>query len=117
MTKELFDLIVDPLGLPINGFYEYLIMAIVDAVAWRLAFAETGFLIRIGIITRREASDVHWTLRFIFYVAMWIILRIVIWVYRFVIANKGVALFAAGCIVALIVTIMIFRNIEDNKKV
>ena len=117
MTKEIFDLIVEPLGLPINGFYEYLIMAIVDIVAWRLAFANTGVMIRTRRISRRQGSDVHWTLRFTYYVVMWAILRAVIWIYGFVIANKGVSIFAAGCIVALITTIMIFKNIEDNKRV
>ena len=116
MTKELFDLIVEPLGLPINGFYEYLIMAIVDVIAWKLAFANTGVMIRTRRISRRQGSDVHWTLRFTYYVVMWAILRAVIWIYRFVIANKGVSIFAAGCIAALIATVEIFRKIEEHNR-
>ena len=48
---------------------------------------------------------------------MWAIVRAVIGIYGFVVANKWVSIFAAGCIVALIITIMIFKNIEDNKRV
>lgn len=117
MTNELFEILVDSLKLPINGFYEWLIMAIVGVIAYRLAYTKTGKMIRTGHISRKQGSDVHWALRFIYYFAMWVILRIAICIYRFVVANKGVSIFAAGCIVALITTIMIFKNIEDNKRV
>ena len=117
MTNEVFEFLVDPLRLPINGFYEWLIMAIIGVIAYRLAYTKTGKMMRTGHISRKQGSDVHWALRFTYYVVMWAILRAVIWIYGFVVANKWVSIFAAGCIVALIITIMIFKNIEDNKRV
>ena len=35
--KFLFERATDPLGLPINAFYEYIILAVIGAVAYGIA--------------------------------------------------------------------------------
>ena len=36
--KFLFERATDPLGLPINAFYEYIILAVIGAVAYGIAY-------------------------------------------------------------------------------
>lgn len=116
MYKLLFDLLVEPLGLPIDFIYEYLIMAVIDIAAYKLAFEKTGQLFSSGWIVRGEGKSNHWLLRIIYFVGMWALMRAVIWTYGFVVENKGVSIFAFGCIVAIIVTIRISAVIEERNR-
>ena len=116
MTKELFDYIVGSLGLPINGFYEYIIMLIVGEITFKFAYKRTGTMIRRGIITKRQGSEMHWTLRLFYYAVIWAFLRIGIWLFGFIKENKGVSIFAGICIIAIITTINIFKENEKRKR-
>ena len=40
--KFLFERATDPLGLPINAFYEYIILAVIGAVAYGIAYSKVG---------------------------------------------------------------------------
>lgn len=116
MYKLLFDLLVEPLGLPIDFIYEYLIMAVIDIAAYKLAFEKTGQLFSSGWIVRGEGKSTHWLLRIIFFVGMWALMCAVIWTYGFVIENIGISIFAFGCIVAIIATIKIFNYLDLKKR-
>ena len=117
MLKILFELLIDPLGLPIDCLYEYLILMVIGMLAYFFAYEKTGSLMARGIVSRGiDGRITHWTIRFLFFVTVWAITRIAIWIYGFIKDNKGVSIFAVFCIMVIIVTIKIFKVIEDNKK-
>lgn len=67
MYKFLFELATDPLGLPIEWHYEYLILAVIGLLAYRLAYSKVGDLYNGGFISGRETgSFLHWLFRFVF---------------------------------------------------
>lgn len=76
MYKFLFEILVNPLKLPINCIYEYLILLFVGEIAYILAFRAVGNLIGEGLIPDKNiASFVHWVIRFVIYLVVWFVLR------------------------------------------
>ena len=72
MFKFLFGLLTDPLGLPIEWYYEYLILAVIGAVAYGIAYRCVGDMYHMGAINgRMSGSFFHWLIRFILFVALW----------------------------------------------
>ena len=122
MNKLIYELLTEPLGLPINAFYEYVILLLIDWIAYEYAFKKTGLLMRTGTITRRMGSETHWAIRLTIFVGCWAVARVLIWIYGFVIENKGLSIFASFCI-ALVIFIIRFsvkrertRRLESVRK-
>lgn len=96
----IFDLITDPLALPISPLWEYLILLVLGEIAFRIAGEASpgGF----------GGSAIHWFVRAIAFVAMWAVAYAVIAAAKFVIAHwipivciiGGIAV--AGVILAII---------------
>ena len=79
MYKFLFSILVSPLGLPIDWFYECIILLVVGEIAYRIAFITVGDLIVEGLIpNKNSAKRVHWIIRLITYVIIWAFLRLII---------------------------------------
>ena len=71
--KFLFERATDPLGLPINALYEYIILAVIDAIAYGIAYSKVGDMYHGGLISgRTEGSFFHWLIRFILFVGLWL---------------------------------------------
>jgi hypothetical protein len=65
MLKFLFGILTDPLGLPIDAIWEYLILAVIGAIAFVIAWnASPG---------GDFGSLIHWVVRLIAFVALWAI--------------------------------------------
>ncbi len=89
MFKFLFDLLVSPLGLPINPIYEYLIMLVVGELAYIISYTTVGNLIGEGMVPNKNfASAFHWIIRFIIYVLTWLILHYGITLYFIFVSKK-----------------------------
>ena len=75
----IFELITDPLALPISPLWEYLILLVLGEIAFRIAWEASpgGF----------GGSAIHWFVRAIAFVAMWAAAYAVIAVAKFVIAH------------------------------
>lgn len=73
----LFDILTDPLGLPISPIWEYLILLGISEIAFRIAREASpgGF----------GGSTIHWTVRIIAFIVMWAIAYAVIWIGKFVV--------------------------------
>ncbi len=106
--KVLFDLITSPFGLPINIIQEYIILAIVGAVAFYLAYYLAG---RFGMDSG-ERRFLHWLFRFIIFVALWAVVRIIIWLYR----NPLYAAIIFGTIGLLAVVIITIKMVKRRKQ-
>ena len=72
MFKLLFEFLTEPLGLPIEWYYEYIILAVVGFIAYIIAFRCVGSMYSEGFINSRGAgSFFHWLIRLIFFVVIW----------------------------------------------
>lgn len=95
--KFLFERATDPLGLPINALYEYIILAVIDAIAYGIAYSKVGDMYHGGLISgRTEGSFFHWLIRLILFVGLWLLTYGAIQAYFFVIANWQIILMIAG---------------------
>ena len=95
--KFLFKRATDPLGLPINALYEYIILAVIDAIAYGIAYSKVGDMYHGGLISgRTEGSFFHWLIRFILFVGLWLLTYGAIQGYFFVTANWQIILMIAG---------------------
>lgn len=123
--KFLFERATDSLGLPINALYEYIILAVIGAVAYGIAYSKVGDMYHGGLISgRTEGSFFHWLIRLILLVGLWLLAYGAIQGYYFMIANWQIILMIAGgaagaaMLCALAVTAMRFfkkhRTVNGN---
>ena len=106
MLKVLYEILISPLGLPINPIWEYLIILLVGEIAHELAF-----WISPG---GRFGSLIYWISKFLIFVAVWAILYGIISVVKFIISNW--IWFIIGVIILLlasIILIIIFRKKQN----
>ena len=97
--KFLFERATDPLGLPINAFYEYIILAVIGAVAYGIAYSKVGDMYHGSLISgRTEGSFFHWLIRLILCVGLWLLAYGAIQGYYFVTANWQIILMIAGSV-------------------
>lgn len=102
----IFDRLTDPLGLPISPLWEYLILAVIGAVAFGIAWdASPG---------GEWGSEIHWGVRLIAFFALWAITYAVIWVIKQVIAYWIPIVCVMGAALAVIITIAIAK--QANRK-
>lgn len=97
--KFLFERATNPLGLPINAFYEYIILAVIGAVAYGIAYSKVGDMYHGSLISgRTEGSFFHWLIRLILFVGLWLLAYGAIQGYYFVTANWQIILMIAGSV-------------------
>lgn len=79
MYSFLFDRITDPLGLPISPLYEYIVLLILNRVAFRFAWDASpgGF----------GGSTIHWVVRLTFFIFIWAAAYGIIFTIKWCIAN------------------------------
>ncbi len=110
MLKFLFDILTDPLGLPIDAIWEYLILAVIGAIA---------FVIAWNISPGGDfGSLIHWVVRLIAFVILWAIVYGIIALVQWIFANWVLILCILGGVVVIggIITIIVLKIKagEDN---
>ena len=74
MFKFIFDLATEPLGLPIEWYYEWIILAVIGYIAYLIAYEKVGSLYHGDLISGRAAgSFCHWIIRTLYFIVMWAI--------------------------------------------
>ena len=104
MYKFIFTLLTDPLGLPISPIWEYVLLAVLNEIAFQIAWdASPG---------GAWGSEIHWAVRIPTFFIMWAITYGVIWAIKWVALNwvlvlsiLGIAIFIVSLIAAIIFTI------------
>ena len=97
--KFMFERLTDPLGLPINPIYEYVILAVIGLVAYGLAYRKVGDMYHGGLISgRTEGSLFHWFIRAFLFVILWLVAYGAVQGYFFVTANWQIILMVAGSV-------------------
>ncbi len=85
MLSFIFDRLTDPLGLPLPVWQEYVLLGIIGAIVFVIAYIKTGNLYRSGSIhTRLEGSLVHCGLRLLYFIPIWAVTYVLIAVGKFV---------------------------------
>ena len=106
MFKILFEILTDPLGLPINIIWEYLIIAIINVIAFKIAWEASpgGF----------GGSTIHWVVRLIMFVIIWAIIYGVIVIAKWIFTNwKIVLCIVAGVVVlGIVIAVVVKQNLE-----
>lgn len=73
--KFIFELITSPLGLPIPWYTEYIILFLVNIVAFELAFRAVRRLYLDDIIFGSKTGKVlHWIIRIVAFFVLWAVL-------------------------------------------
>ena len=106
MFKFIFDLITEPLGLPIEWYYEWIILLVIGEMAYRVAYNKVGVLYQSGSISGKSAgSFFHWIIRTVVFVAIWAVTYGVIWIGKFVMAHKIQVAIGICSIVAVVIAV------------
>ncbi|MBM7562768.1 hypothetical protein [Fusibacter tunisiensis] len=99
MFKFLFNILTDPLGLPIPVIYEYIIIFIISLIAFKLAWdASPG---------GKYGSLIHWIVRLIATIVIWSITYLFIILIKLIISNWIIVL----SLLAIIGTIILIKFI------
>ena len=117
MFKFIFDLATEPLGLPIEWYYEWIILLVIGEIAYHVAYDKEGALYHSGSISGRAAgSFVHWIIRTVVFVAVWAVTYGVIWIGKFVMAHKIQVAIGICSIVAVVIAVKIFVWFKEQNE-
>ena len=112
MFKFIYELIINPLGLPIEPVWEYIILLAVGEIVHEIAYW-------ISPGGKEFGSIIYWISKFIVFVAIWAILYGIITAVQFAIAHW--IWFTIGGVIILVTMIIIIiitkkKNKRDKKK-
>lgn len=118
MFKIIYELAMDPLGLPIEFYWEWLILVVIDQISYRIAFDKVGGMYNSGMISGSIAgSFFHFLIRSIYFVGIWAVTYAIIWLGKFTIAHKNIMLnILIGLVVIGAVTIIVLCISKHFKK-
>lgn len=105
INKLLYEIIISPFGLPVNPILEYLLLAIIGIIAFRIAWDASpgGFF----------GSIIHYVVRTATFIIMWAVTRIIITVIKWIIANTIMTIvIGASVIVLVVLTVFIISFIR-----
>lgn len=106
--KLIFELLTSPLGLPIPWYIEYIILIVVNTVAFELAFAAVGKLYSDNIIHGKKTGSVlHWIVRILAFLVLWAVLYGLIAFVKLCIAHWIWVVSILGAIILLSLSILI----------
>ncbi len=108
MSEIIYNIINSPLGpieLPINPIWEWVVLGIVELIAFKIAWEVSpgGFL----------GSEIHWFVRILFIVVVWAILYGVIALIRFLVSHWLIVLGIAILIIGIIAVAHYYFNKKD----
>lgn len=103
----IFDKFTDPLTLPIEPLYEWIILGIIGLIAYIASFRFVGDMYDSGIISGSFLGSLfHWVIRFLIFVPVWFVVYLGIVIIQWIIAHWVLSLCILGGLVAAIVAII-----------
>jgi len=115
--KFIFDLATEPLGLPIEWYYEWIILGVIGYIAYLIAYDKVGSLYCGDFISgRATGSFFHWIIRTIYFIVMWAIAYGVIWTGKFVATHKIQVAIGMCSIVAVVIVVKLFIWIKERNE-
>ena len=117
MFKFIFDLATEPLGLPIEWYYEWIILLIIGEIAYQVVYDKVGVLYHSGSISGKSAgSFFHWIIRTVVFVVIWAVTYGVIWIGKFVMAHKIQVAIGICSIVTIVIATKLFVWIKERNE-
>lgn len=121
MFKFIFDILTEPLGLPIEWYWEYIILAVIEMTAYHLAYNKVGDFYANGLISGSGAgSFFHWVIRLVYFIVIWAIIYFVIAVGKFIMANWQLIVLIFACVIGTVIlcvaVVMLMRHIKKEKE-
>lgn len=117
MFKFIFDLLTDPLGLPIEWYWEYIILLVIGAVAYAVAYRCVGDMYSGGMIDgSTSGSFFHWLIRLILFVILWAVTYGIIAAVKWLTDNWVLVLSILGGVVAVVGIVAIAAIIVRKQK-
>lgn len=111
----LFDRIIDPLGLPIEAWKEYLILLAISEIAYIIAFYVVGRMYDNQDISSSAGGSIfHWGIRLTVFVIMWAVTYSVIWLAQFVATYIWWIIGVLGVIAIALIVVRICINRKFN---
>lgn len=104
MLKLLFTLLTDPLGLPIEPLWEYVILLIVGEIVHEIAWNISPG----GVL----GSPIYWVTKLLAFVLIWAALYAIIVAVQFVIAHWIWFTIGAAIIIVASVAFIIWRHVH-----
>ena len=103
MFKFIFEILTDPLGLPIEWYWEYLILAVIGVVVYAVAYRCVGDMYSDGMIDGSTSGYFfHWLIRLILFVALWAVTYGIIAAVKWLTDNWVLVLSILGGVVAAV---------------
>ena len=103
MFKLIFEILTDPLGLPIEWYWEYIILLVIGAVAYAVAYRCVGDMYSGGMIDgSTSGSFFHWLIRLILFVILWAVTYGIIAAVKWLTDNWVLVLSILGGVVAAV---------------
>lgn len=117
MFKFIFDLLTDPLGLPIEWYWEYIVLLVIGAVAYAVAYRFVGDMYSGGMIDgSTSGSFFHWLIRLILFVILWAVTYGIIAVVKWLTDNWVLVLSILGGVVATVGIAAVIAIIVRKRK-
>ncbi|MDP3388088.1 MAG: hypothetical protein Q8S24_12690 [Eubacteriales bacterium] len=122
MFKVIFEFLIEPLGLPIAWYWEYIILAVIGLVAYIIAYKTVGDMYRADFISGSTVGSLfHWLIRVFIFAIIWAITFGVIWLFKLVMSNWSIILMAlcgiVGAVSLCVLAILSIQKIKSSKAV
>ena len=106
MLKLFYTLLTDPLGLPIEPLWEYIILLLVGEIVHEIAF----YVSPGGTF----GSLIYWVTKLIAFAAIWAVLYAIIAIIKFIIAHWIWCAIVGGVLLAAAVGLIIYAKVSDK---
>ena len=104
IVSFVFDKFTDPLTLPIEPLYEWIILGIIGLIAYAASFRIVGDMYDSGSINGSFlGSFFHWIIRLLIFVPIWFVVYLVIVIAQWIIAHWVLTLSILGALIVLTV--------------
>lgn len=114
ILKPIFEIVTGEYILFDNIIYNYIAMAIIGLIAYRIAWKCVRELYNNDIISGKGIGSItHWTIRLIVFSLIFYVCSFFIWITKFIYTYKTIIL---GCAIGIIITIKIIKNNKKIKK-
>ena len=106
--KSIFELLTSPLGLPIPTIWEWVILAIIGAIAFRIAWKVSP--------GGEFGSAIHWIVRFGIFIILWAVAYGIILLFQWLFDNWIVVLCVTVGIIVVGIIIWLVLRYKHRKK-
>ena len=112
----IFDKFTDPLTLPIEPLYEWVILGVIGLIAYITSFRIVGDMYDSGSISGSFLGSLfHWIIRLLIFVPIWFVVYWVIVIAQWIVTHWILALSILGGLIVLFVTIIGFIQYRKSK--